>query len=163
MLRYGKRKVNLLIYEFDARHQFLDLYIRAYFKNLPDPPDIDRTIVQRIDTLILPDILFATDKSALNKNSFPLLDSLCNALLNLQIDSIVVEGHTDNTGPITHNEKLSLDRALSAANYINDKLLLRQQLIITRGWGSKKPLADNETPAGRQLNRRVEIFIYIRL
>jgi outer membrane protein OmpA-like peptidoglycan-associated protein len=152
------------IYEFDARHQFLDLYIRTYMRNPPDPPDIDRTIVQGIDTLILPDILFATDRSALSKNSFPLLDSLCNALPNLQIDSIVVEGHTDNTGTITHNEKLSLDRALSAAKYINDKLLLRQQqLIITRGWESKKPLADNETPAGRQINRRVEIFIYIRL
>ncbi len=150
------------IYEFDARHQFLDRYIKTYTKNPPDPPDIDRTFLQIIDTLILPDILFATDKSELTKNSFHLLDSLCNALLGKQIDSLVIEGHTDSTGTIAHNVKLSQDRALSVANYISEKLLLRQQLSITRGWASEKPVADNRTPAGRQLNRRVEIFIYIQ-
>jgi len=150
------------IYAFDARHRILDLYIKTYIKNPPDPPEIERTVVHKIDTLILPDILFATDKSELNKNSFHLLDSLCNVLLNRHIDSIVAEGHTDSTGTIAHNEKLSQDRALSTVKYINNKLLLRQQLITTRGWGSNKPLAGNGTPAGRQLNRRVEIFIYTR-
>jgi outer membrane protein OmpA-like peptidoglycan-associated protein len=150
------------IYGFDARHDFLDLYVKTYIKNPPDPPEIDPTIVQTIDTLVLPDILFATDRADLTKNSFRLLDSLCKALLSKQIDSIVVEGHTDSTGTISHNEKLSLDRSSSVANYIRNKLLLRQQLITTRGWGSEKPVADNRTPAGRRLNRRVEIFIYIR-
>jgi outer membrane protein OmpA-like peptidoglycan-associated protein len=150
------------IYEFDARHQFLDLYVKRYINNPPDPPEIERTIVQTIDTLILHDVLFATDKSELSRKSFRLLDSLCNSLVRKQIDSIVVEGHTDSTGTTAHNEKLSLDRAMSVANYIQAKLLLRQQLIATRGWGSKKPVADNLTPSNRQLNRRVEIFIYIR-
>ena len=39
---------------------------------------------------------------------------------------------------------------------------MRQPLIVARGFGSEKPVADNRTAAGRQLNRRVEIFIYIR-
>ncbi len=131
-------------------------------KNPPEPPEIDRTIVQTVDTLVIPDILFATDKSELTKNSFHLLDSLCNALLGRQIDSLVIEGHTDSTGTVVHNEKLSQNRALSVANYISKKLLLRRQLITTRGLASEKPIADNRTAAGRQLNRRVEIFIYIR-
>jgi outer membrane protein OmpA-like peptidoglycan-associated protein len=150
------------IYAFDARHNFLDLYIKTYSKNPPDPPEIDRTIVQTIDTLIIPDILFATDQSELTRNSFHALDSLCNALLGKQVDSLVIEGHTDSTGTIVHNEKLSKDRALSVSDYISGKLLLRPQLITARGLASEKPVADNRTPAGRQLNRRVEIFIYIR-
>jgi outer membrane protein OmpA-like peptidoglycan-associated protein len=156
------RKTKDEIYEFNARHNFLDLYIKTYSKNPPDPPEIDRTVLQTIDTLILHDVLFATDKSELSRKSFRLLDSLCNSLLGKQIDSLVIEGHTDSTGSVSHNEKLSKERAMSVANYIGGKLLLRQQLITTRGWGSQKPVADNRTTDGRQLNRRVEIFIYIR-
>jgi outer membrane protein OmpA-like peptidoglycan-associated protein len=150
------------IYAFDPRHRFLDLYVKRYINNPPDPPEIDRTVVQLIDTLILPDILFAVDKSELTKDSFRLLDSLCNNLLRKQIDSLIIEGHTDSTGTVAHNEKLSHDRAMSVANYIRGKLLLRQQLITARGLASERPVADNRTVAGRQLNRRVEIFIYIR-
>jgi outer membrane protein OmpA-like peptidoglycan-associated protein len=150
------------IYAFDARHNFLDLYVTTYMKKPPDPPDIDATIFQTIDTVILHDVLFATDQSELSRKSFRLLDSLCDNLSRKRIDSIVVEGHTDSTGTIAHNQKLSKDRSKSVADYVAGKLLMRQELIRARGWGSDKPVSDNRTPDGRQLNRRVEIFIYIR-
>jgi outer membrane protein OmpA-like peptidoglycan-associated protein len=150
------------IYAFDARHHFLDLYVKTYIKRPPDPPEIESTSVHIVDTLVIPDILFETDKSTLSKNSFHLMDSLCHALLGKQIDSLVVEGHTDSTGAVDHNEKLSNDRAVTVASYIIKNISLRQPLIITRGWASEKPVADNRTAAGRQLNRRVELFIYIR-
>jgi outer membrane protein OmpA-like peptidoglycan-associated protein len=150
------------IYEFDPRHQFLDLYVKRYMNSPPDPPDIDRTIVQRIDTMILPDIFFEVDRSELNRRSFRLLDSLSSSLSKKRIDSLVVEGHTDSTGTTAHNEKLSKERALSVADYIGQKVALRPQSIVARGWASKKPVADNRTAQGRQLNRRVELFIYIR-
>ncbi len=150
------------IYSFDARHQFLNLYIKNYINNPPAPPDAGRTIIQTIDTLILSDIFFEVDKSQLNKKSFYLLDSLCSSLQSKQIDSLIVEGYTDSTGTSIHNEQLSKERALSVSNYLNKKLLLNQQLFIVRGLGSEKPVADNKTTAGRQLNRRVEMFIYMR-
>jgi len=150
------------IYAFNARHQFLDLYVKTYTKRPPDPPVIEKTSVRVVDTLVIPDILFETDKSSLSKNSFRLMDSLCHSLLGKQIDSVVIEGHTDSTGTPDHNAKLSNDRAASVANYIIKNISLRQPLIITRGWASEKPVADNRTPTGRQLNRRVELFIYIR-
>src|SRR5437773_4466641 len=150
------------IYAFHARHQFLDLYVKTYIRRPPDPPDIGKTIIHSVDTLVIPDILFETDRSALSRNSHRLLDSLCHALLSKQIDSLVVEGHTDSTGDVAHNEKLSRNRAASVANYITKEVSLRQPLIITRGWASERPVADNRTAAGRQLNRRVELFIYIR-
>lgn len=150
------------IYEFDPRHQILGRYIKTYFKNPPEPPEISRTVVQSIDTLVLPDILFESGKATLTNSSHVLLDSLCSRSAGKRIDSLVVEGHTDSTGTTAFNQKLGQDRARSAANYIAQKLFLPSQLITTRGWGSERAVADNRTPAGRQLNRRVEIFIYIR-
>lgn len=150
------------IYAFDARHQFVDTYVRRYINKPPEPPPIDRTVVHKVEKLIIPDILFEVDKDKLTPRSFGLLDSLCMSLLNEHVDSIVIEGHTDNTGTIVHNEKLSQDRAAAVGDYIHEKLLLHQNIINTRGWGSVRPIADNSTSEGRQLNRRVEIFIYIR-
>ncbi len=140
----------------------MDLYVKTYIRNPPAEPGVNKTVMQTIDTLILPDIFFQVDESELGRKGFWLLDSLCNALSGRRIDSLVIEGHTDNTGTKVHNEKLSQDRALAVADYVGQKLISGSQLIITRGWGSKKPVADNRTIAGRQLNRRVEVFIYIR-
>ncbi|HET9826652.1 MAG TPA: OmpA family protein [Chitinophagaceae bacterium] len=158
----GWKETRNQIYAFDARHQMLDVYVRRYINNPPQPPPVDRTIVHKVEKLIIPDILFEVDKDKLNQRSFGLLDSLCMSLLNEHVDSIVIEGHTDNTGTIAHNEKLSQDRALAVGDYIHEKLLLHQNIITSRGWGSVRPVADNNTAEGRQLNRRVEIFIYIR-
>ena len=150
------------LYDFDPRHQLLELYIKRYINNPPDPPEISLTSVQKIESLTIPDVLFAVDKSDLTQSTFHLLDSLCERLIGRQLDSIVVEGHTDSTGTLLHNEQLSLDRAISVANYVRGKLLLRRHFVTARGLASQKPVADNRTAIGRQLNRRVEIFIYIR-
>lgn len=158
----GWQKTRDEIYAFDARHNFLDLYIKTYMKKPPGPPDVNRTTVQTIDTLILHDVFFATDQSELSRRSFRLLDSLCGSLPTRRIDSIVINGHTDSTGTVGYNKKLSQGRATSVADYIVSKMVVRQQLVTARGWGSERPVADNRTPGGRQLNRRVEIFIYFR-
>jgi outer membrane protein OmpA-like peptidoglycan-associated protein len=150
------------IYDFNARHQFLDAYIKSYLRNPPDPPKVGKTILLAVDTLTIPDVFFDVNRSELNKKSFHILDSLCASLQKDQIDSIVVQGYTDSTGTSANNERLSSDRATSVANYINGKLLLDKQKVLGRGYGSEKPVADNRTVTGRQLNRRVEIFIYIR-
>ncbi len=103
----GWQKTKEDIYSFDARHQFLDLYVKTHIKNPPLPTETDKTVIQTIDTLILPDIFFEVDESELRRRSFWLLDSLCNALSGKRIDSLVIEGHTDNTGLKAHNERLS--------------------------------------------------------
>ncbi|MEI9808650.1 MAG: OmpA family protein [Bacteroidota bacterium] len=54
---------------------------------------------------------FASGKADLHKNSFAVLDEFCRRLSGKKIDSIVVEGHTDNTGAFMANKKLSGDRA----------------------------------------------------
>ena len=120
---------------------------------------MSKTTIQRIDTLIIPDVLFATNSYALNKTANGLLDSLLVQTKKFLVDSLVIEGHTDNQGTVILNQKLSENRAVSVAKYFDNQV---SSTIITRGWASQKPVADNRTAVGRQKNRRVEIYIYVR-
>jgi outer membrane protein OmpA-like peptidoglycan-associated protein len=73
-----------------------------------------------------------------------------------------VEGHTDNVGAIRMNEQLSIDRAVSVESAIRQRIFWQGMIIVTRGWGDRLPVADNNTPEGRQLNRRVELYVYTK-
>lgn len=145
-------------YHFDARHKLLDRMIYVLTKNPPPVPPAPKTIVQRVDTLVIPDVLFATDSYVLGAEAKSLLADFAKGSGDYKIDSLVVEGHTDNQGSATHNQKLSQNRAASVAGYLNASL---RTPAVTRGWGSEKPVADNRTVQGRQQNRRVEIYLYV--
>jgi outer membrane protein OmpA-like peptidoglycan-associated protein len=82
--------------------------------------------------------------------------------MSRQIDSLVIHGHTDNQGGFSFNMRLSNDRAATVKDYLLAKTALIPLQVITRGYGSTIPAADNETPEGRQRNRRVEIYVYLR-
>jgi outer membrane protein OmpA-like peptidoglycan-associated protein len=148
------------IYDFNPRHQFLWRMLRFKRDSLVVP--LQPTSIIMADTLLLPDVLFATGKKDLQPASYPLLDSFCRQLTGRKIDSVVIEGHTDNTGTIAMNEQLSEGRASAAANYLSQCAAFSNLPIITRPWGSRNPVTDNSTPANRQRNRRVEIFVYFR-
>jgi outer membrane protein OmpA-like peptidoglycan-associated protein len=72
---------------------------------------------------------------------------------------MVVEGHTDSTGSVFLNQELSQKRALSVAAHLQPHF---QANIVSRGLASEKPVAENRTMMGRQKNRRVEIYLYVR-
>jgi outer membrane protein OmpA-like peptidoglycan-associated protein len=150
-----------VIYEQDERHEFMRQKVR---QNMSNPPVvvIPSTDFVMIDTLILPDVLFATGKSELRDDGYLMLDSICFKLRSKRIDSIVVEGHTDITGTVQINEKLAEERAWAVEAAIRERMVLQRATIITRGWGGRIPVADNGTAAGRQLNRRVELYVYTR-
>ena len=158
----GWQKNRQDIYDQNERHEFLRQTIR---QNKSDPPTVlvrPFTSLMVTDTLIIPDVLFATAKSDLRRDGYMMLDSVCNKLRNKRIDSVVVEGHTDNTGSIQMNEQLSLDRAVSVQYAIRQRLTSPLLFIVTRGWADRKPVADNSTAAGRQLNRRVEVYVFTK-
>jgi len=69
---------------------------------------------------------------------------------------IEITGHTDNTGSDAHNQQLSEERARSVAAYFRSHEVVPERLV-TEGFGEKFPIASNDTPAGRQENRRVEL------
>jgi outer membrane protein OmpA-like peptidoglycan-associated protein len=145
------------IYAQDERHEH-QIRLMTLFRKAPPvitpPPS---TIVLKIDTLMIPDVFFATNSFVINKSAARLLDSFKRKIHTLDIDSIVIYGHTDAIGNDQDNQELSWRRANSVGAYLQEATPAE---ILTRGLGSTRPVADNRTARGRQLNRRVEIFIY---
>ena len=73
--------------------------------------------------------------------------------------NITVYGHTDNTGSAAANERVSLQRAKSVADYLKREGIAGDR-IVYEGKSFREPIADNSTAAGRKLNRRVEVFVF---
>jgi outer membrane protein OmpA-like peptidoglycan-associated protein len=149
------------IYDEDERHHLLEKKIKEGKRRPPPSPTLVTTAFVRVDTLLLPDILFTTGRAVLQPQSFPLLDKLAASAKGKEIDSLVVNGHTDNTGTAELNRRLSLDRANVAANYLKGRMK-NAGPFFTYGFADTQPVADNATPEGRQKNRRVEIYLYLR-
>ncbi len=106
-------------------------------------------------------ILFATNKSDLNAAAKTSLQKFANDVLNANPDiDVAIVGHTDNTGSDAINNPLSEKRAQSVEAYLKQCGASASQIKSVGGAGSTQPVADNSTAAGRQQNRRVEVFLY---
>ena len=77
---------------------------------------------------------------------------------NKQIEQVEVQGHTDITGSAAINRTLSKGRAESVRKYLVGKGIAKGRLS-SKGFGPDVPIADNATPEGREMNRRVEFKI----
>jgi outer membrane protein OmpA-like peptidoglycan-associated protein len=157
----GWEQVKQSLYDQDERHEYLRRSLKTQ-KVQPRQLILTPNKVLVTDTILLPDVLFATGKKDLQASSFIILDSFCRKMKDKVIDSLVIEGHTDSTGSAALNEQLSVDRAIAVKTYLQQCAYLSKTTIITRGWGRRRPVADNKTPQGRQENRRVEMLFYIR-
>jgi outer membrane protein OmpA-like peptidoglycan-associated protein len=78
-----------------------------------------------------------------------------------EIIKVEVQGHTDNQGPHNYNVTLSDGRAASVRKYLVDHGI-KEDRIVSKGYGPDKPIADNGSEDGRAQNRRVEIHILER-
>ena len=105
-------------------------------------------------------ILFATNKSDLNATSKNELAKFSNVLKQNTDCYVDIYGHTDSTGNDGINIPLSNSRAQSVAIYLRQCGISDAQMKKVEGYGSTQPVADNSTASGRQLNRRVEIYLY---
>jgi outer membrane protein OmpA-like peptidoglycan-associated protein len=158
----GWQQTEKEIYAQNERHQYLQRLIKMHSNDPPEPPLLTKTTVLKRDTLLLQDLLFEPGKAALQLSGSSMLDNFCTTLQDKMIDSLVIEGYTDTSGTSELNEQLSKERAGNVAAYLARCVFIRKVNIITRGWGSAKPVDDNSTPRGRQKNRRVEIYLYTR-
>jgi outer membrane protein OmpA-like peptidoglycan-associated protein len=110
-------------------------------------------------TLNMPgNITFAFDSANLQPQFGPVLDNVAQTLNQYNQTVIEVAGHTDTVGTDAYNQKLSVDRANSVAAYLSGRGVMPQRMIVT-GAGETRPIASNDTEAGRAQNRRVEITI----
>lgn len=114
-------------------------------------------------TITLSDaVLFDFDKSELRAEAAPVLESLAKAMTQLKVTAGEVGGHTDAIGDDAYNNTLSLKRAESVLAALTQRGVGAG--LTAQGHGESQPVAPNDlngqdNPAGRQLNRRVEIFI----
>ncbi len=112
----------------------------------------------RTGTFIARNLEFETGSSRLRRSAYPFLIQLFNYLKEHPEKNIHVSGHTDTTGPESVNVRLSRMRASAVRSYLVRRGIDPRRITI-KGYGPSKPIAGNETSAGRQLNRRVEITI----
>jgi outer membrane protein OmpA-like peptidoglycan-associated protein len=104
-------------------------------------------------------IEFATNSDELSATSKTNLDDLAKVLNKYSDTKILIEGHTDSTGPHDYNMTLSDKRAQSVSAYLKS-LNVKDDRISNVGYGPDQPIGDNATEAGRQQNRRVEVAIF---
>lgn len=108
----------------------------------------------------LSDVLFDTGQATLKPGAREKLSKLAGILLAYPGEyQIEIEGHTDSVGAEMFNLNLSRGRAESVRDYLVQNGIKSERVISARGFGEAKPVADNETASGRQVNRRVEIII----
>jgi outer membrane protein OmpA-like peptidoglycan-associated protein len=123
------------------------------------PPGPARVVLTASNIAIMDKVQFETGKATLLPASHALLDEVAKMLKdNPQVELISVEGHTDSTGSPDFNRKLSQQRAESVAKYLTSKGV-KAARMEPKGFGPDRPIADNETDAGREANRRVEFNI----
>ena len=103
-------------------------------------------------------VTFATNSSDINAQFYDVLNSVSIVLKEYNQTLIDVTGHTDSTGSDQYNLELSQKRAQSVSAYLIGQGLDSRRFYIV-GAGEAQPIADNNTPAGREQNRRVEILV----
>jgi outer membrane protein OmpA-like peptidoglycan-associated protein len=104
------------------------------------------------------DVLFETGKYALSQDAQLKLAKLSGMIQAHPGLNLAIEGHTDTTGTPDFNMKLSQQRADAVREFLT-KQGMSSDTITAKGMGQDSPVADNSTPAGRKLNRRVEIIV----
>jgi outer membrane protein OmpA-like peptidoglycan-associated protein len=102
-------------------------------------------------------IYFDTGSDRIRPESTPTLKEI-GAMLSEHADlKLVIEGHTDNVGNAASNQALSEKRAAAVRQFLIDNYSVDGARLSAKGLGSTKPVGPNDTPEGRQNNRRVEL------
>jgi len=104
------------------------------------------------------DYLFAVNSSTLLPGAYDELERVAKVLTQYPETTIRIAGHTDSTGTVDYNQKLSERRAEAVKNALTG-MGVNPSRLTTIGYGESKPIASNNAEAGRQMNRRVEIRI----
>ena len=123
-------------------------------KMVPPVPSIEaNSLLITLDS----GILFDVDKYDLRPEAEEVLKNLAIVLKEADIKVFEVDGHTDSDAGDKHNQVLSENRANAVKNFLTSQGITAE--ITIKGYGKTRPIASNDTPEGKQKNRRVEIVI----
>jgi len=119
-------------------------------------PEIDKeTTIERINN-IAHNVIFHSSNDQFTDSSLLVLDTLVSLMKDHPEWRLTIEGYTDSSGRAQDNLLLSRKRALAVKNYLVKKGIASRRLT-SKGFGQANPIADNSTPAGRAINRRIEL------
>jgi OOP family OmpA-OmpF porin len=121
-------------------------------KSAPDPGDLLATTGKYVTH----GIYFDTDSGVLKPASAGVIKEISTALYKHPDMKLEIDGYTDSTGNASHNQDLSQRRAEAVMKVLVSQFGIDQSRLTAKGFGSKNPIASNNTPEGRAQNRRVE-------
>jgi outer membrane protein OmpA-like peptidoglycan-associated protein len=125
--------------------------------------DLEGAQVERVGEGILitfeSGLVFDHDSYGLRQETKSNLTELSETLKKYDDTNILIEGHTDDTGEDTYNQKLSENRADAVEDFLLTQGITDNR-VTTKGYGETQPLDSNDSEVGKQKNRRVEVAIY---
>ena len=104
-------------------------------------------------------IEFATDSAEISPSYYGDINTVGEYMKKYPTTTAIIEGHTDNVGNFDQNMKLSQQRAENVVNYLVENFGIERTRLSAKGYGSTRRVAYNNTPEGRQLNRRINAVI----
>ncbi len=119
------------------------------------------SVTRRADQIILNmpgNVTFDVDSASLRPEFFDVLDSVALVVEEYEQTVLVIDGHTDSSGPNSYNQRLSENRAETVAEYLINRGI-RPVRIEAAGYGEEYPVASNGSREGRRQNRRVELTL----
>src|SRR5687767_1904645 len=120
--------------------------------------DVTRTAEDELRVAVRNEVLFDVDSTYLRSESRNTLNDMAGVFNRYTDTRIAVEGHADSTGSDDYNLDLSQRRANAVRDFLTSQGVGGSRISAT-GYGESRPRSSNSTPEGRQLNRRVEIFV----
>jgi chemotaxis protein MotB len=139
----------------------IDELLDTELSDMKDQVDIEAN-GEEVTIRLMGESTFDSGKAEIRHQMKPLLKKVANLIANIKSD-IIIAGHTDNMpisgGPFRTNLRLSAARASAVAEYMLSVSTIDPKRISTMGFGEYRPIATNQTAAGREKNRRVEIIL----
>jgi len=151
------REERVAIERLEAEKQFNELYnqVKGYFS--ADEAEVYKQSNRLI--IRLRAMQFPVGQAVIMPSNYELLSKVQRSIRTFSEPDVVIEGHTDSTGSDEVNDHLSQQRAESVRDYLIANKTLAEEKIVAIGYGSKRPLASNETEEGRAINRRIDVVI----
>jgi len=110
----------------------------------------------------LPELMFDTNSWTVRSESIQSIGLIARELpKDKESFFLKIEGHTDSIGSSDYNEKLSIQRASAVAEAMIEKYGIPPERVFIEGYGEGNPIASNETPEGRSINRRVDVLLVV--
>ncbi len=170
-----KKELRALQEENDSLKQAIQKYEKTVVTELQKKKEWEAKL-QKIEKMFTPDeaqvllsgnqliirlygLTFQSGTAVIQPEHFMLLTKVMRALREFPGKKIIVAGHTDSQGNDSYNLTLSENRAAAVRAYLEANMGLPPDQLESIGYGETHPIASNETPEGRKLNRRIEIIV----